>query len=134
MPQRPGVLAVWNDNRQVRILDVSAQLAELAAEEQLPAAKPQKVTVGAGVIGFWPKHLGGFVWSSSLLVCMLRVKSWWFDTRTRMPAGRGMQLPASRCDCVILGFWGRKKALMMNLTNPSSLQALAPVRSTYDGI
>lgn len=43
MPQRPGVLAVWHDNRQVRILDVTQQLEELAAEEELPPAKPQKI-------------------------------------------------------------------------------------------
>ncbi|KAI8473011.1 MAG: WD40-repeat-containing domain protein [Monoraphidium minutum] len=45
MPQRPGVLAVWNDNRQVRILDAGGLLAELEAEEALPVAKPQKVTL-----------------------------------------------------------------------------------------
>lgn len=43
MPQRPGVLAVWQDNKQVRLLDVTQQLEELAAEEELPPAKPAKV-------------------------------------------------------------------------------------------
>ncbi|GBF94155.1 hypothetical protein Rsub_07142 [Raphidocelis subcapitata] len=45
MPQRPGVIASWHDNRQVRITDATALLEELAAEEELPAARPQKVTL-----------------------------------------------------------------------------------------
>ena len=47
MPQRPGVLASWHDNKQVRIIDVTQQLEELAAEEVIPTTKPQKVQVGA---------------------------------------------------------------------------------------
>jgi len=45
MPQQPGILAVWADNRQVRIMDVSKQLEELAAEEEIPVQKPQRVQV-----------------------------------------------------------------------------------------
>lgn len=47
MPQQPGVLAVWNDNKQVRILDVTQQLQELAEEQEMPAAKPQNIQVGS---------------------------------------------------------------------------------------
>ncbi len=39
MPQKPGVLAVWCDTAQVRIIDATSQLQELAAEEQ-PKNKP----------------------------------------------------------------------------------------------
>ena len=64
MPQRPGVVAVWTDNKQVKVYDVTPQLEELAAEEQLPVQRPPKVQVRF----FWP------FWGAAacaLCVCVL---------------------------------------------------------------
>lgn len=44
MKQQPGVIAVWGDNGQVRIYDVSAQLQQLAAEKE-PKPNAPKVQV-----------------------------------------------------------------------------------------
>lgn len=45
MPQQPGIIAMWGDVGSVKLLDATAQLAELAAEEEPKSKQAARVQV-----------------------------------------------------------------------------------------